>query len=407
MAVKKFISLKISFLLIFSLIFSITEYLRGNILSGFPWNLFVYSWSWSVETIQFIQVIGTYGLNLLSITFFSFPFIFFIKIKKTNIMPILVMLFILIYIFFVFGFLKSPNKIDKDSNDFILKIISPNIELSEFFKNDNDEKSIEKLIKLSNPNKYQKTIFVWPEAMLSSTYLNEITKYKEIFSQNFSENHLIIFGIQKIKYIKNEKHIYNSLVVVDKNLDLLASYDKNKLVPFGEFLPYESFFHKIGLKKITYGYKSFSKGSDRKIINIKKNGYNFNFLPLICYEIIYSGNLKDEKQEFDLIINISEDGWFGNSIGPYQHFVHTIYRAVEEGTYIIRSTNNGISAVISPYGEIIDSLKPNETGTIKAKVSKYNKVTIFSKYGNKIFFSIILLYIFLILILKKTETSND
>ena len=84
------------------------------------------------------------------------------------------------------------------------------------------KKSIEKLIKLSNPNKYQKTIFVWPEAMLSSTYLNEITKYKEIFSQNFSENHLIIFGIQKIKYIKNEKHIYNSLVVVDKNFRFIS-----------------------------------------------------------------------------------------------------------------------------------------------------------------------------------------
>ena len=167
-------------------------------------------------------------------------------------------------------------------------------------------------------------------------------------------------------------------MVVDNNLNLLASYKKNRLVPFGEFLPYESFFHKIGLKKITYGYRSFSKGDNRPIINIKNNKYNFNFLPLICYEIIYSGKLKDKKQKFNLIINISEDGWFGNSIGPYQHFTHAVYRAIEEGVYVVRSTNNGISAFISPYGEILNSLKLNEKGIIEVKILKHEKNTIFS-----------------------------
>jgi len=404
---KRFVSPKVSFILIFSLVFAIIEYLRGNILSGFPWNLIAYSWSWSREAIQFVSLIGTYGFNLLSITIFSFPFIFFIKVERIYKIKAFIILFIIIGVIFSFGVRVSKNKIYTDINDFSIKIVSPNIELNEFFKNGNDNQTIKKLIKLSDPDKEQKTIFVWPEGMFSSTYLNEINKYKEIFYENFSDNHLIIFGINKLEYKDNKEHIYNSLVVADNNLNLLASYNKNKLVPFGEFLPYEDFFYKIGLKKITYGYRSFSKGGNRTIINIKNNKYNFNFLPLICYEIIYSGKLKDKKQKFNLIVNISEDGWFGNSIGPYQHFTHAVYRAIEEGVYVVRSTNNGISAFISPYGEIVNSLKSNEKGVIEVKISKYEKNTIFSKHGNIIFFLIIMLYILLILILKKTKSSNE
>ena len=96
-------------------------------------------------------------------------------------------------------------------------------------------------------------------------------------------------------------------------------------------------------------------------------------------------------------------GWFGNSIGLHQHFVHAIYRAVEEGVYVIRSTNNGISAFISPYGKIIKSLKSDEKGVIEVKIPKYENNTVFSKYGNKIFFLIIILYIFLILVLNNSK----
>ena len=215
--------------------------------------------------------------------------------------------------------------------------------------------------------------------------------------------YLLKIFLTNLVYVGDKEYVYNSLSVVDKNLNLLANYNKNKLVPFGEFLPFENFLNKLGLKKITYGYRSFSKGNNRKIIKIKKDDYNLSFLPLICYEIIYSGKLKQKTHKFNLIINISEDGWFGNSIGPHQHFVHAIYRAIEEGVYVVRSTNNGISAFISPYGKIMNSLKPDEKGAIEVKIPKYEKNTIFSKYGNKIFFLIIILYIFLILVLNKDK----
>ena len=127
------------------------------------------------------------------------------------------------------------------------------------------------------------------------------------------------------------------------------------------------------------------------------NRINFSvrLLPLICYEIIYSGNIFISK-DFDFIVNISEDGWFGQSIGPHQHFVHSIYRAIESGKYVLRSANNGIAAVVNPMGVVENQVGLNQSGFIDLFKTKKIEPTIFSKYGNKIFALIILLYIFLI-----------
>ena len=104
-----------------------------------------------------------------------------------------------------------------------------------------------------------------------------------------------------------------------------------------------------------------------------------------------------------MVINISEDAWFGQSIGPHQHFTKAIYRSIEEGVFIARSANKGISAFVNPNGRILKSLNTRESGNIELKFPYFSKLTLFSKYGNKIFFLIILLYIFLTLIFKKLE----
>ena len=118
-------------------------------------------------------------------------------------------------------------------------------------------------------------------------------------------------------------------------------------------------------------------------------------MPLICYEIIYSGKLFNNP-EFDLIINISEDGWFGKSIGPEQHFTHSIFRAIESGKYVIRSSNNGTSAVVNPLGQVEQRVDYGKSGYIDFEENRKIQPTIFSKYGNKIFGLLILLYILLI-----------
>ena len=141
-----------------------------------------------------------------------------------------------------------------------------------------------------------------------------------------------------------------------------------------------------------------------KIIKIKDGLKQLNFLPLICYEIIYSGNLTKDFN-FDFILNISEDGWFGKSIGPEQHLTHSIFRAIESGKYVLRSANNGTSAIINPLGVIEQKVDINKSGYIDLSKTRKIETTLFAKFGNKIFGFIILLYIFLIFSFKKLRNE--
>jgi len=393
---------KISFILLFSLIFSIFEFLRGNLLTGFPWNLISYTWSWSIETTQILSLIGAYSFSLISITFFCIPYLFFQKkIIKQNVLFTLI--FFIIFIFnYAYGIFKSNNNDYKFEEKINVKIISPNFSIKDY-NTQSEELQIKRLIKISDPQKDKKTLFIWPEGIFYQSYLQDIKKYQKLFEEKFSENHLIILGINNFVNSNNlEKPKYfNSLVVLNNKLDVLFLYNKVNLVPFGEFLPFENFLSKFGLKKITKGYSSFSAGDSRTIINL---GDKFNkklIFPLICYEIIYPGNIKKKNELPDLVINISEDAWFGESIGPEQHFTKAIYRAIEEGIFIARSANSGISAFISPNGKVLKSLNTGESGNIQLNFPNFYQSTLFSNYGNKIFYLIIFLYMFLILIFKK------
>jgi len=290
--------------------------------------------------------------------------------------------------------LKNNEEFYTEFNGFKIKVISPKISIERFFKANNEKIIIEELIELSTPNALDNTIFIFPEGALAGVNLDELKSFKKMFSEKFSESHIIVMGINTEKIIDNSNKIYNSMVVLDNKLNLIDEYNKIKLVPFGEFLPFENFFKKIGLRKISYGYESFSAGNNRNLIILDE--INFNFIPLICYEIIYSGKINLKLDETHFIINISEDGWFGNSIGPYQHFSHSIFRAIEEGKNIIRASNNGVSAYIDSNGKIISKLESTDRGVIEINNYKSIKKTFFSKFGNNIFFYFILFYIILI-----------
>ncbi len=389
----------ISLLLIFSVLFSFFEFIRGSIFTGFPWNLFAFSFSKNLAFIQILSLIGTYSFNLICISFFLVPAIFILRKSKYDIF------FSIIFIFLFFSIIlfgekrlnSEDNKLVKD-NKYLIKVISSKVDINRFYKIDSEYEIVNDLIDLSKPDKSIPTIFIWPEGMLPLTNLKNIHHYKDLFQLNFSNKHIIILGINDV-INNNNLNVYNSLAIVDNNLNVLNYYHKNNLVPFGEFLPMENFLRKIGLKIITNNYQSFSKGKDRKIISIKNQNFDLSFLPLICYEIIYSGKLK-KNNNFDFIINISEDGWFGNSIGPHQHFAHSIFRAVEEGKNIIRSTNNGISAFIGPRGDIISKAESTQGSVLEIKNFKIIEQTFFSKNGNNIFFYFLLFYITLIFFLK-------
>ena len=382
--------------LIFSLIFSILEFIRGSILTGFPWNLIAYSFSNELQIISITSLIGTYGFNLFCISLFSSPALLILRESNREIV-VFIFFLISLFSFYLYGSYYEKKFYTSNNIDIEYKIraIGSNISLDRFYRDINPNLVIEELIKISNPNLEEKTIFIWPEGIIPIISQNELIEYKELFKDKFNNNHLFVIGINSQSTDNDSTNYFNTMSVYDNELNLLNSYEKMNLVPFGEFLPFENILSMIGLKTITNNYQSYTKGKLRNTIEIKKENFSIRILPLICYEIIYTGKIF-KKEDFDFIINISEDGWFGKSIGPKQHFAHSIFRSIESGKYTVRSANNGISAIINPIGKVEKSLELNNSGHIDFDKIKKIQPTVFSKLGNKIFGFLILLYIFLI-----------
>jgi len=386
----------VSSFFIFSILFGTIEFIRGSILTGFPWNLISFSFSSSIYFVQILSIIGTYSFNLICISLFTTPALFILRNSRIEIMVCFFFISIST-VFLIFGYIKIDNfnSLEAVKNPYVIKAISPNISLDRFSSQQDELKIINDLIKLSDSTKIKPTIFLWPEGIISDSYVKDMSTYKNLFLNNFGEHDLIIMGLNSTE-IKNDQNLFfNSMVIFDNKLDMIANYNKVNLVPFGEFTPFEDILGLIGLKTVTNNYQSFSSGQTRVPLNIKNSKINLNLLPLICYEIIYSGKLSRDNN-FDYIINISEDGWFGNSIGPRQHFSHTIFRSIESGKYIIRSANNGISAIINPVGIVEQKVEFGTKGYVELSESKLLKSTLFMLFGNKIFLILILIYIFLI-----------
>ena len=386
----------LSLFFLFALLLGLVEFLRGIILTGFPWNLIAFSFFNYIEILQIISVIGTYAFNMFCISLFISPAIFILK-RSSGYFVIFIFFLIIPIILYLNGSLKVKNfqNLDLIQNDYIIRAISSNIKLERFYGEAETIPVLNELIELSNPSLNDKILFLWPEGIIPNISQSELIKFRSLFDEKFNENHLLGLGINSQKTQNGKTKFFNSFSIYDNEFNLIHSYDKVKLVPFGEFLPFEKILRSIGLKSLTNNYQSYSSGLNRDIIDINENNISFKILPLICYEIIYSGKIF-ENNKFDYIINISEDGWFGNSIGPYQHYAHSIFRAIESGKYVIRSANNGITAIVNPIGVAEQKILFGKNGYIDFREKRSVETTIFSKFGNKIFFVMILLYIFLI-----------
>ena len=387
-------------ILLFSAALSLCDFIRGKIFTGFPWNVWAYSWSWFTEILQSLNFFGLYAFNLLVITIFTMPAVLFFKSNLSKKILIISSMFLFIFSIYIYGtFAINKNKAlinYMDSNKKIYtKVISPNFELKYNASIQEVEEKLKKLIRYSDPDPEKETFFIWPEGIFTGFNYSEISQFGDLINKNFTKNHLILFGINTLD--KNSGEYFNSLVVVNNKFKILHQYNKTKLVPFGEFLPFEKFLNKFGLKKITQGHGSFSKGNIQE--NIVLN--DLNILPLICYEIIFPELTQKANNKTNMIVNISEDGWFGNSIGPHQHFAKAIFRSIEHNSFLIRSANKGISAIISNKGEIIKKLNPFEVGNIEMNIPLLKP-----EYKNKndlIFFTLLFTYLFIFLIFKKKK----
>jgi apolipoprotein N-acyltransferase len=384
-----------SSIVIFSAGFALSDYLRAKLFTGFPWNLWAYSTSWINEILQIVNVIGLHCYNLLVITFYIFPIIIFFRvdlIKKTLSIFFFILIAFIFYIYGNFEINQNDKYLNKIENKIFVKIVSPNFDLKYRLGKDEIEKRFKKIIRYSDPDKKKKTLFIWPEGVFSGYSYDEILIFKDKILNNFSKDHFIIFGANKLE--KDTGNFYNSMFVINNKFEIIQSYDKRKLVPFGEFLPFASFLNNFGLKKITEGHGSFLKGKNNNNLLFDK----ISILPLICYEVIFTELIQKSAMSTNLIVNISEDGWFGQSIGPDQHFAKSIFRAIENDTFFLRSTNKGISAVIDNKGKILRRLNRNEAGNIEFEVPliESNKIK-----NDLIFFGLLITYLLIFFIYRE------
>ena len=331
--------------LIFAFSYVIFEYLKGLI---FPWNLFAYVLGFSDILIQIVSIINIYIFNFILIVFFCGSYVLYDFQNKKIINKKYIIIYILIFLtILLFGFfrLKYVKQITLNKS---FRLVQADIKQSAKWDILEAQNNIQKHLDLTLQNSLENIDFIiWSESSIPFLITNDIE-----LPENFKlKDKILISGGVRGK-IENDKlkQVWNSIFIFQNN-KILDYYDKTILVPFGEYIPFKKFLPFI--EKITHGTIDFSKGKQNKTIEID----GLKISPIVCYEVIFPNRVIDKNNKPDIIINLTNDGWFGTSSGPYQHLVATKFRAIENNLPIIRVSNSGITAYIDNYGRIIKKIK--------------------------------------------------
>lgn len=353
----------------FACVWYFFEYLRSTLFTGFPWNLMGYAF-WPFDSIlQTTYIYGIFGLSFLTVLWGSLPY-FLVK-AKTNFVRIGVFLFLSLtmggaYFYGEKRLEYAPIESLDYQKDVMLRLVQGNI--------DQDFKWAPKLaydhLKIhmdlsKSPNWENITHIIWPETSVPFT-LNNDQGCRDALCDIIPQNGDLIVGgnrYDKDAYSANFKR-WNSLYVLNPSGEIVGYYDKQHLVPFGEYTPLKSI---LPIDKLVEGGLDFSPGHTSSVITLKNLP---PFRPLICYEVIFPDEVTAGSEHVQWFLNITNDGWYGDSAGPYQHFQMTRIRAIENGLPLMRVANTGISAAIDPYGRMLQILPYGVRGIIDTGLPK-------------------------------------
>ncbi|XVN43626.1 MAG: apolipoprotein N-acyltransferase [Candidatus Rickettsia vulgarisii] len=359
---------------IFCLCWVFFEWLRSWLFTGLPWNLIGYAFSFSNILIQSSSIVGIYGLSFF-VVYISTSFYPIFSRNYRQLKILLLSSSLIILLITSYGILRLNNNPTNFSN-IKVRVVQPSIpqvakwDEQEFWKNLNSH------ITLSE-EQGDTDLIIWSEAALVAPYNYEPIKRK-LLSMLAKKNAILITGgITNNDLADEDFEIYTSLYALTQEGSQLFEYHKSHLVPFGEYMPLKNI---LPLKKITHGFLDYTEG-DGKLVALSK--YNLIIKPLICYETIFPNLVRTTNKSADLIINVTNDAWYGNFSGPYQHLQISRMRSVENGLPMVRTANNGISAIIDPVGRIINSLPINKVGYIDSFIPyKTKSITTYSQYGD-------------------------
>ena len=335
----------------FAILWVFAEYLRAHLFGGFPWNLMGYALNVTDETMQLAHIVSVYGLSFIFVLAATAPALLMQKRRLqagicTLLLPI---------ILYSYGYQRLANA-PQTSTDVPIRIVQANIAQNQKWNDNTRMQGFMKHLELSRGAK-SGAIIIWPETSVPF-FLNEEAEARAMIGKVIGKTQTLVTGTLRVQregeYVTQ---LWNSMEVLQKG-EIIANYDKARLVPFGEFIPLRNLFPFV--EKITHGSVDFSSGTGATAISIQGIPA---FSPLICYEIIYP-DYRPQAGSAKWILNVTNDGWFGNSTGPHQHFEMARMRAVEQGIPVIRAANTGISGIIDAYGRVLQTLPLGEEGIL-------------------------------------------
>lgn len=331
----------------FSFLWMTFDYLRGTLFTGFPWQSPASVWGDSLVVMQSLSWLGSWGLGWVTLFVFIVPMLYFTR--RASSVYILLLPFAFLCSLAWWGSVRLYKE-DTFFDDKNIVLIQPNIAQKDKWVIDKAHQQLDDIIALSADamRSHKETLVIWPEAALSFDF--DADSHARIYATSFlSEGSYLILGSLA------RREGYNRLLVLNQKGEIVASYSKNHLVPFGEYAPLMDSLP--FLQKLLPTIASMKSGAHRPDINI---GAWHSFIPLICYEVIFSLN----ENNAQWILNITNDAWFGQSTGPWQHATLARMRAIEEALPVVRVANTGISFVSDRYGRILKQLPLYSSGSI-------------------------------------------
>ena len=377
------------------------EWLRGNVLTGFPWNNFGMALGGNLYLAQIASVIGLYGLTVLAIAIFAAPATYADGRQPRP--PATLLALAALAGLGLFGAWRAGEPAMDTVPGVKLRLVQPNVVKDNKFRPENKERLVGDYLALSDlatspqsTGVADVTHLIWPESafpFILSADAPTLSRIGGILPQGV----VLVTGAARLgpkAAGEARPPVYNSIQVIASGGAILQSYDKVHLVPFGEYMPLGSLLDRIGLRQFTVS--AFSAGPRRKLLNVPGLP---PAAPLICYEAIFSGEVMPEGAEAagprpGLLLNVTDDSWFGLTPGPWQHLAQARLRAIEEGLPLVRAADSGVSAIIDPLGRFEAKLLPGIKGVLDGKLPRALEQTAFAAHPVAAPLTVWLLFLF-------------
>ncbi|MBT5676937.1 MAG: apolipoprotein N-acyltransferase [Rhodospirillaceae bacterium] len=377
-------------LLVFAVAWTAAEWLRGHVLSGFPMNLIGTTWSLSEGMIQLTALTGIYGLSFVTILAAAAPALLAERRGDQAVAahwrtPVAAIL--LLAVIWAGGTIRLAVVHSPELPGIKLLIVQANIPQELKWRAGSRQAALEKHMRMTLaalPNGASHVI--WPETAVPYDISND-PRLADWLAAAVPEGGLLFTGAlrQNSGDDASPRQLWNSLHAIDADGNLAATYDKHHLVPFGEYMPLRSI---MSVAKLTHGNIDFSSGPGAQTLQVPGLP---PFSPLICYEAIFPGQVASGDARPGWLLNITNDGWFGNTAGPYQHLQAARLRAIEEGLPMVRAANTGISAVIDPLGRILAHLPLGQEGVLQVALPSALGRTPYAVMGDWTLFLILII----------------